>query len=64
MYGAWRSARLAVYDANGRLVAGLASCLTGAGRATWNPAEVETGAYFVRLASNVSSQAFKVVVAK
>jgi hypothetical protein len=61
---AGRQARLAVFDVNGRQVAEIASRLTGAGRASWNLAGVEAGAYFVRLSDDASSQVTKVVVAK
>jgi len=61
---AGRSARLAAFDANGRLVAEIASQLTGAGRARWDLAGVDAGAYFVRLWDEKSSNITKVVVAK
>ncbi len=61
---AGRSARLAAFDVNGRRVAEIANCLTGAGHATWNLAGLEAGTYFVRLTDDVSSQVSKVVVAK
>jgi hypothetical protein len=61
---AGRCARLAAFDVNGRLVAEIASGLTGVGRATWNLAGVEAGAYFVRLSDVTSSKITKVVVAK
>ena len=61
---AGRYARLAAFDANGRLVGEIANHLTGAGRATWNLAGVEAGAYFVRLSDETSSRVSKVVVAK
>jgi hypothetical protein len=57
-------ARLAAYDVNGRLVAEIASRLTGAGRADWNVAGLEAGAYFVRLSDETASKVTKVVVAK
>jgi len=59
-----RCARLAAFDVNGRLVCEIANRLTGAGRATWNLAGIEAGAYFVRLSDGASSQVTKVVVAK
>jgi len=59
-----RRARLAAFDVNGRLVCEIANRLTGAGRATWNLAGVEAGAYFVRLSDETSSKVTKVVVAK
>jgi hypothetical protein len=61
---AGRSARLAAFDVNGRLVAEMANRLTGAGRADWNVAGLEAGAYFVRLSDETSSKVVKVVVAK
>jgi hypothetical protein len=61
---AGRSARLAAFDVNGRLVGEIANRLTGAGRATWNLAGVEAGAYFIRLADETSSKVTKVVVTK
>jgi hypothetical protein len=61
---AGRCARLAAFDVNGRLVSEIANRLTGAGRATWNLAGIEAGAYFVRLSDEASSQVTKVVVAK
>lgn len=61
---AGRYARLAAFDVNGRLVGEIANRLTGAGRATWDLAGVEAGAYFVRLADETSSKVVKVVVAK
>jgi hypothetical protein len=61
---AGRSARLAAFDVNGRLVAEIADGLTGAGRADWNVAGLEAGAYFVRLSDEASSKVVKVVVAK
>jgi len=59
-----RSARLAAFDVNGRLVGEIANRLTGAGHAAWNLAGLEAGAYFVRLADDASSQVAKVVVAR
>jgi len=61
---AGHSAQLAAFDANGRLVTVIASRLTGAGRADWNLARVDAGAYFVRLSDETSSKVTKVVVAK
>jgi hypothetical protein len=61
---AGRSARLAAFDVNGRLVGEIANRLTGAGHAAWNLAGVEAGAYFVRLSDEASSKVVKVVVAK
>jgi hypothetical protein len=61
---AGRSARLAAFDVNGRQVAEIAGRLTGAGRASWNLAGVEAGAYFLRLSDEASSRVAKVVVAK
>jgi len=57
-----RSARLAAFDVNGRLVAEVGSHLTGAGQVTWSLAGVKAGTYFVRLADRVSSQVAKLVV--
>jgi hypothetical protein len=57
-------ARLAAFDVNGRRVCEIANRLTGAGRAAWNLAGVEAGAYFVRLSDETSSKVTKVVVAK
>lgn len=57
-------ARLAVYDANGRLVSEIAGRLTGSGRVMWNLGGVEAGTYFVRLSDAKSSNVAKVVVAK
>jgi hypothetical protein len=61
---AGRSARLAAFDVNGRLVGEIANRLTGTGRATWNLVGVKAGAYFVLLADGASSQVTKVVVAR
>ncbi len=61
---AGRSARLAAFDVNGRLVAEIASHLTGTGQARWDLAGVDAGAYFVRLWDETSSNVTKVVVAK
>jgi hypothetical protein len=61
---AGRYARLTAFDVNGRLVGEIANHLTGAGRATWNLAGVEAGAYFVRLSDEASSKVTKVVVTK
>ncbi|MBN2464001.1 Omp28-related outer membrane protein [candidate division WOR-3 bacterium] len=61
---AGRSARLAVFDVNGRLVAEIADRLTGAGLADWNVSGLEAGAYFVRLSDETSSRVAKLVVAK
>jgi hypothetical protein len=59
-----RTARLAAFDVDGRLVGEIANRLTGTGRATWNLAGLEAGAYFVRLSDEASSEVTKVVVAK
>lgn len=61
---AGRYSRLTAFDVNGRLVCEIAGRLTGAGRATWDLAGVEAGAYFVRLSDEMSSKVTKVVVAK
>ena len=61
---AGHSARLAAFDVNGRLVAEIASHLTGTGRARWDLAGVDAGAYFVRLWDETSGNVTKVVVAK
>jgi hypothetical protein len=61
---AGRCARIVAFDVNGRQVCEIANRLTGAGRATWNLAGVEAGAYFVRLSDESSSKVTKVVVAK
>ena len=61
---AGRCARLAAFDVNGRLFSEIAGRLTGTGRAMWNIAGVEAGAYFVRLSDESSSEVTKVTVAK
>jgi len=61
---AGRTGTLTAYDVNGRLVSEIAGRLTGTGRATWNLARVEAGAYFVRLSDEASSNVTKIVVAK
>jgi hypothetical protein len=61
---AGRLARLAAFDANGRLVAEIAGRLTGSGHAAWNLAGVKAGTYFIRLSGEASSEVAKVIVTK